>query len=110
MREPVRCGVQLASGWYEYRSDFARRHFIDGWNQRRLEVALEMGRLEGALEVARDILLAIAGRHGPVPDGIQARVAACDDLARLRALTLELADDVDEPAVEALLAALAAAG
>lgn len=69
-----------------------------------------LGRLEGALEVARDILLAIAGRHGPVPDGIQARVAACEDLARLRALTLDLADDVDEPAVEALLAALAAAG
>ena len=91
---------EMESGKYEYKSDFARRYFGEG---------REEGRQEGRLEEAREQVRAFAGRHGAVRAELWARVAACDDRARLRALLVDLAGAVDVQAVEGLLGRLAAA-
>lgn len=57
------------------------------------------GRREGALEDRRAAVLELAALHGPVGEALAGRVRACDDLERLRALTLELARAADGGAV-----------
>jgi len=91
---------EMQSGKYEYQSDFARRFFGEGREAGRQE-----GRQEGEVEGARGVVLALIDRHGPMPDALRTRVAACDGPA-LRALAVELAAATDRRAVERLLAAL----
>ena len=91
----------MQSGKYEYQSDFARRFFGEGREAGRQE-----GRVEGEVEGVRSVVLALIDRHGPMRDELRARVAGCDELARLRALAIELAAATDQSAVERLLAAL----
>jgi hypothetical protein len=78
---------------YEYQSDFARRYFGEG-------------QAEGRLHEARATLLALAVRHGAVSDELRARVLACVDPERLRALTVEVAGAADHAAIEGVLAGL----
>ncbi|HLY95053.1 MAG TPA: hypothetical protein VKP14_09420 [Gaiellaceae bacterium] len=61
----------MASGQYEYQSDFARRYVAQG----RAE-----GRAEG---LARAVLTVLAARRIEVPAEARARIAACTDLALL---------------------------
>ena len=76
----------MASGTYQYQSDFARRYFGRGKAE---------GKAEGVLAV-------LAARHIEVPDDVRARITACSDLALLdqwlaRAATaVSLADVVHE--------------
>ena len=76
----------MASGNYQYQSDFARRYFGRGKAE---------GKAEGVLAV-------LAARHIEVPDDVRARITACSDLALLdlwlaRAATaVSLADVVHE--------------
>ncbi len=73
----------MASGNYEYQSDFARRH-------------VAQGRAEGW---AHAVLLVLATRGLDMPEDVRARITACTEIARLdawiaRALTAASAADV----------------
>jgi len=77
----------MASGNYEYQSDFARRYVAEGKAE---------GRAEGG---AHAILAVLAARGLDVPDEVRARITACTDLARLdawlaRAVTASSAAEV----------------
>jgi cobalamin synthase len=73
----------MASGNYEYQSDFARRYF-------------GQGKAEGKAEA---VLAVLAARRIAVPDEVRARISACADVALLdrwlaRAITAIAAADV----------------
>jgi hypothetical protein len=73
----------MASGNYEYQSDFARRY-------------VAQGKAEGQ---AHAILAVLAARGLEVPEPVRARITACTELARLdawlaRAVTAAAAADV----------------
>jgi hypothetical protein len=77
----------MASGNYEYQSDFARRYVAQGKAE---------GRAEGR---AYAILAVLAARGLDVPEDARARITACTDLAQLdawlaRAVTAASATDV----------------
>jgi hypothetical protein len=85
----------MASGNYEYQSDFARRYMAQGKAEGIAEGKAE-GRAEGA---ARAILAVLAARGLDVPDEVRACITACTELARLdawlaRAVTATSADEV----------------
>jgi hypothetical protein len=81
----------MASGNYEYQSDFARRYVAQGKAE---------GRAEGeAAGRAHAILAVLAARGLEVPAEVRARVTGCGDLAQLdawlaRAVTAATAADV----------------
>ena len=61
----------MASGNYEYQSDFARRY-------------VAQGRAEGKVEGKAEAVLAVLGALGiAVPPDAHARITACTDLAQL---------------------------
>jgi hypothetical protein len=73
----------MASGNYEYQSDFARRYF-------------GRGKAEGKAEA---VLAVLAARQIAVPDEVRARITTCADVAILdrwlaRAVTALAAADV----------------
>ena len=81
----------MASGNYEYQSDFARRYVAQGKAEGKAE-----GRAEGQ---AHAILAVLAARGLEVPEAVRARITACTELARLdawlaRAVTAATAADV----------------
>ncbi|MBK9037356.1 MAG: hypothetical protein IPL61_39965 [Myxococcales bacterium] len=92
---------EMQPGKYEYQSEFARRYYGEG-----RQVGQQEGRQEGLLEGARQLVLALADRHGAVSDDARARVSACGDPAQLQALAVEIAGAADRVAVERLLARL----
>jgi hypothetical protein len=61
----------MASGNWEYQSDFARRYVAEG----RAE-----GQAQGR---AHAVLAVLAARHIDVPEDVRARISACSDLALL---------------------------
>lgn len=63
---------------------------------------------EARLQEARELLLAVADRHGRVRDELRARVDGCSDGERMRTLVVELANAGDRDAVEALIQTLPA--
>ena len=65
----------MATGTYEYQSEFARRYFFSGKAEGRAEGAAE-GRAEAVLEI-------LAARGVEVPADIREQIAACRDLAQL---------------------------
>ena len=72
----------MASGNYEYQSDFARRY-------------VAQGRAKGR---AHAVLAVLAERNVPVPDDVRAKIASCSDLELLdlwlaRAVTARSAAD-----------------
>jgi hypothetical protein len=77
----------MASGNYEYQSDFARRY-------------VAQGRAEGeAAGRAHALLAVLAARGLDVPEDVRARITACTELARFdawlaRAVTATSAADV----------------
>jgi hypothetical protein len=81
----------MASGNYEYQSDFARRYVAEGKAE---------GRAEGeAARAAHAILTVLAARGLAVADEVRARITASTDLAQLdawlaRAATATFAADV----------------
>jgi hypothetical protein len=85
----------MASGNYEYQSDFARRYVAQGKAEGMAE-----GRAEGeAAGRAHALIAVLAARGLDVPDDVRARITACTDLARLdawlaRAVTASSAADV----------------
>ena len=80
---------------HEQHTEVARRYFNEG---------RETGRVEGRLAEARELVLALADRHGRVADHLRGRVRACDAPELLRSLALDLADAADLDSVEALIA------
>jgi flagellar biosynthesis/type III secretory pathway protein FliH len=89
----------MASGNYEYQSDFARRYFGQGKAEGIAEGKAE-GIAEGKAEGKAEAVLAVlAARQIAVPDEIRARIATCADVALLdrwlaRAVTALAAADV----------------
>ena len=81
----------MASGNYEYQSDFARRYVAQG---------NAGGRAEGeAAGRAHALLAVLAARGLDVPEDVSARITACTELGRLdawlaRAVTAASASDV----------------
>jgi hypothetical protein len=77
----------MASGSYEYQSDFARRY-------------VAQGRAEGeAAGRAHALLAVLAARGLEVPDDVRTRIASCTELGRLdtwlsRAVTAASAAEV----------------
>jgi hypothetical protein len=63
----------MASGNYEYQSDFARRYVAQGKAE---------GRAEGR---AHAVLAVLAARGLDVPEDVRARITACTELERLDA-------------------------
>jgi hypothetical protein len=82
----------MASGSYEYQSDFARRYVAEGKAE---------GKAEGEVEGRAHALFAVlAARRIEVPNDLRQRIASCSDLALLdlwlaRAATAESSADVD---------------
>ncbi len=81
----------MASGNYEYQSDFARRYVAEGVAQGRAQ-----GEAKGR---AHAVLSVLSARRIEVPDAVRARIAACANLALLdtwlaRAVTAQSASDV----------------
>jgi predicted transposase YdaD len=71
----------MASGNYEYQSDFARRYVAQGKAEGKVE-----GRTEGeAAGRAHAILAVLAARRVDVPDDLRRRIGACTDVAQLDA-------------------------
>ncbi|HEY5226952.1 MAG TPA: hypothetical protein VIJ19_00355 [Opitutaceae bacterium] len=69
----------MASGNYEYQSDFARRYVAEGKAEGKAE-----GRAEGeAAGLARALLAVLAARGLHVPADVRTRIAACADLGQL---------------------------
>ena len=85
----------MASGNYEYQSDFARRYVAQGKAQGKAE-----GRAEGeAAGLSHALLVVLAARGVAVSEDVRARIAACADLEQLdawlaRAVTAASAADV----------------
>jgi hypothetical protein len=81
----------MASGNYEYQSDFSRRYVAQGNAE---------GRAEGEAAGRAHALLAVLSARGlDVPEDVRARITACTELARLdawlaRAVTAASASDV----------------
>jgi hypothetical protein len=88
----------MATGNWEYQSDFARRYVAQGRAEGRVEGRAE-GRVEGR---AGAVLAVLAARHIHVPDDMRTRIAGCADLAILdrwlsrAANASSLADVMDE--------------
>jgi hypothetical protein len=61
-------------------------------------------RAEARVLGMREVVLAVADRHGAVGEELRARVQSCVDEEQLRELAVELANAADREAVEALLA------
>lgn len=61
----------MATGTYEYKSDFARRYYHQGQAE---------GRVEG---LGRALLVILDARGIPVPDDARTRIAECTDLDQL---------------------------
>jgi hypothetical protein len=81
----------MASGKYEYQSDFAKKYVAEGRAQGRVE-----GRVEGRAEA---VLALLEARGLEVPASIRTHVMACTDLAKIdtwlaRALTARTAAEV----------------
>ena len=96
----------MEPGKYEYQSEFARHYFGEGRNAGRLEGRQE-GRQEGQLSGARDLLLALADRHGAISDDLRSRVIACAAPDQLRDLAIAIAAAPDHSTVEHILSRLA---
>ncbi|HEY3819941.1 MAG TPA: hypothetical protein VGL81_22405 [Polyangiaceae bacterium] len=85
----------MASGTYEYQSDFARRYVAQGKAEGKAE-----GRAEGeASRAVRAIFTVLAARGLAVPDEIRARITGSTDLDQLdawlaRAVTAASAADI----------------
>lgn len=94
---------ELRPGQYEYQSDFARHYFGEGRARGQQE-----GREVGRLDEARDLVLALAARHGAVSDDLRGRVGRCAAVDELRAVAVELAGVADLAAAEHVLARLPA--
>jgi hypothetical protein len=77
----------MATGTYEYKSDFARRYYHQGQTEGRAEGLTEgraEGRAEGRTEGEVRALLAILNARGiPVPDDARTRITGCTDLDQL---------------------------
>ncbi len=85
----------MASGNYEYQSDFARRYVAQGKAEGKAE-GLAEGEAAGR---AHSLLSVLAARGLDVPEDVRARITACTELARLdawlaRAVTAASAVDV----------------
>ena len=73
----------MASGNYEYQSDFARRYVAQGRAEGKVEGKAE-GKVEGKAEGKAEAVLAVLGALGiDVPPDVHARITACTDLAQL---------------------------
>ncbi|WP_304453454.1 hypothetical protein [Nocardiopsis sp. YSL2] len=73
----------MATGTYEWQSDFARKYVGQGRAEGR-EVGREEGREEGRLLATHDALLRLLERRGiPVSEHERSRINACDDLDQL---------------------------
>jgi hypothetical protein len=93
----------MASGNYEYQSDFARRYVAQGRAEGRAE-GEAAGRAEGeaagkAAGRAHALLTVLAARGLDIPEHVRARITACTELAQLdawlaRAVTAATAADV----------------
>jgi len=89
----------MATGTYEYRSDFARRYFFEGKAEGRAEgeaAGEAAGKAEGE---ARAVLAVLDARGIDVPPDARARIAECSDLDQLdiwvrRAVTAETVHDL----------------
>lgn len=92
---------EFKSDWGKMYAEMRRRGLAEGRAEGRAE-----GQAEGRAEGERDIVLALAERHGPIDTGLRARVRACSDLERLRELALALAAAGDAATVAGVLAAL----
>ncbi|MGI9000629.1 MAG: hypothetical protein ACR2GH_03075, partial [Pseudonocardia sp.] len=93
----------MATGTYEYRSDFARRYFFEGKAEGRAEgeaAGKDEGKAEGeAVGEARAVLAVLDARGIDVPPDARARIAECSDLDQLdvwvrRAVTAETVHDL----------------
>ena len=99
--EIIRCPVRLmweelmATGTYEWQSDFARKYVGQGREEGR-----EQGREEGLLLGKHDALLRLLERRGlSVSEHERSRINACDDLEQLdlwfdRAITATAAEEL----------------
>jgi len=73
----------MASGRYEYQSEFAKKYIAQG-REKGLEEGLEKGREEGMVLAKAEVLLKILAGRGLVPSQAQrAHVLACTDRAVL---------------------------
>jgi len=73
----------MATGTYEYQSDFARRYFSQGRAEGKAE-GVEEGRAEGAVEgQARAVLAVLDARGIDVPTDARTRIAECSNLDQL---------------------------
>lgn len=90
---------EMQPGKYVFKSDLAL-HYIG--------VGREEGREEGRLAEARELVLALVERHGPIAAESRARLAASSALEQLRGLALDVARAPDRETIERLLAALTA--
>jgi hypothetical protein len=85
----------MATGTYEYQSDFARRYFAQGKEEGRAEGRAE-GRVEGR---AQDILKVLAARGFTVSDALKNNINSITDVDILdtlieRAVTCETPDSL----------------
>jgi hypothetical protein len=89
----------MASGNYEYQSDFARRYVAQGKAEGKAEGIAE-GKAEGRAEGGAHAIFAVLAARGlDVPDEVRVRITACTELARLdawlaRAVTASSAAEV----------------
>lgn len=77
----------MATGTYEYKSDFARRYYGEGKAEGKVE------------EAVAAILTVLKTRNIDVPDDVCERIMACTDAAQLtewleRAVTVARATDI----------------
>jgi len=93
----------MATGTYEYQSDFARRYFSQGKAEGEAAGKAEgeaRGKAEGKAEGKATAVLAVLHARGiDVPTGIRTRIAECSDLDRLdiwvrRAATADTVHDL----------------
>ncbi|MCL2725721.1 MAG: hypothetical protein FWD69_14925 [Polyangiaceae bacterium] len=75
---PARIALEelMASGTYEYQSDFARKYVAKGKVEGRAEGKVE-GRAEGKAE---DVLMVLEARHRTVTEEQKQRILSCTDL------------------------------
>lgn len=89
----------MATGTYEYQSDFARRYFSQGRAEGKAEGVAE-GRAEGAVEgQARAVLAVLDARGIDVPTDARTRIVECSNLDQLdswvrRAVTVDSVRDL----------------
>jgi hypothetical protein len=73
----------MASGNYEYQSDFARKYFTAG-KQQGEELGEQRGEQRGKLRGKADALLLVLKARGlSIPKAVRARVLSCTDVAEL---------------------------